>query len=77
MGLVLRLVETGADRPETRGRGIDVLELDQPCDLRDIANFGLTLPKAKQLLSRVQQAVVAVQVPRSCGAAAGVLIPNP
>ena len=47
MGLVLRLVETGADRSETRGRGIDVLELDWPCNLRDIANLGLTLPKAK------------------------------
>ena len=58
MGLVLQLVETGAD---TRGREIDVLELDQPRDLRDIANLGLTLPEAKQLLARVQQAVVAVQ----------------
>ena len=61
MGLVLRLVETGADRSETWGRGVDVLELDWPRDLRDIANFGLTLPEAKQLLARVQQAVVAMQ----------------
>ncbi len=61
MGLVLQLVETGADRCDARGRGIDVLELDQPRDLRDIANLGLTLPEAKQLLTRVQQAVVAVQ----------------
>ncbi len=61
MGLVLRLVETGADRSEARGRGIDVLELDRPRNLRDIANLGLTLPEAKQLLTRVQQAVVAVQ----------------
>ncbi len=58
MGLVLQLVETGAD---TRGRGIDVLELEQPRDLRDIANLGLTLLEAKQLLARVQQAVVAAQ----------------
>jgi hypothetical protein len=58
MGLVLQLVETGAD---TRGRGIDVLELDRPRDLRDTANLGLTLLEAKQLLARVQQAVVAVQ----------------
>lgn len=36
MGLVLQLVETGTD---TRGRGIDALELDQPRDLRDIANL--------------------------------------
>jgi hypothetical protein len=61
MGLVLQLVETGAGRSETRGRGIDVLELDQPRDLRDIANLGLTLPEAKQLLTQVQQAVVTVQ----------------
>ena len=58
MGLVLQLVETGTD---TRGRGIEVLELDQCRDLCDIANLGLMLPEAKQLLARVQQAVVAVQ----------------
>ena len=58
MGLVLRLVETGAD---TRARGIDVLEIDRPGGLHDIAKLGLTLPEAKQLLARVQQAVVAVQ----------------
>ena len=58
MGLVLQLVETGAD---TRRRGIEVLEIDRPRDLSDIANLGLTLPEAKQLLARVQQAVVAVQ----------------
>lgn len=58
MGLVLQLVETGAD---ARRRGIEVLEIDRPRDLSDIANLGLTLPEAKQLLARVQQAVVAVQ----------------
>ncbi len=61
MGLVLQLVETGAGKSETRGRGIDVLELDRPGDLRDIADLGLTLSEAKQLLACVQQAVVAVQ----------------
>ena len=61
MGLVLRLVETGADRSGIWGRGIDVLELDRPRDLRDIASLGLTLPEAKQLLAQVQQAVVAIQ----------------
>ncbi len=65
MGLVLRLVETGADRSETCGRGIDVLELDRPCNLRDIANLGLTLSEAKQLLARAG--------PRSRSTAAGVL----
>jgi hypothetical protein len=45
----------------TLGGGIDVLELDRPRDLRDIANLGLTLSEAKRLLTRVQQAVVAMQ----------------
>jgi hypothetical protein len=58
MGLVLRLVETGA---ESRAGSVDVLEIDPAGDLRDIANLGLTLAEAKQLLARVQQAVVAVQ----------------
>ncbi len=40
MRLALQLVETGADRCGGRGRGIDVLELDQPGDLCDIANLG-------------------------------------
>ena len=58
MGLVLQLVET---RAGSKAHCIDVLELSWPRDLRDIANLGLTLPKAKQLLARVQQVVVAVQ----------------
>ena len=58
MGLVLRLVETKADR-ETGS--VDVLEFSRPSDLGDIASLGLTLSEAKQLLARVQQAVVAVQ----------------
>ena len=58
MGMVLQLVETGAG---TRGRSIDLMEIDRPGDLRDIANLGLTLPEAKQLLAQVQQAVVAMQ----------------
>ena len=58
MGLVSQLVETGASGP---GRGIDILELDRPRDLRDIANLGLTLDEAKQLLTRVQQAVATIQ----------------
>ena len=58
MGLVLRLVETRADGGT---RSIDVLELSRPGNLRDIADLGLTLPEAKQILARVQQAVVAAQ----------------
>ena len=58
MGLVRRLVETGAD---TWGRSIELMEISRPRDLCDIAKLGLTLPEARQLLARVQQAVVAVQ----------------
>src|SRR4029450_2627613 len=58
MRWVLQLVETG---PDSRTRSVDVLEISRPSDLGDIANLGLTLPEAKQLLARVQQAVVAAQ----------------
>src|SRR3954452_10196010 len=58
MGSMLRLVETGTD---SRARSVDVLEISRPNDLGDIGNLGLTLPEAKQLLARVQQAVVAAQ----------------
>jgi len=56
MGWVLRLAETEADSP---GPGVDVMEIRPTRDLGDIAHLGLTLPEAKQLLARVQQAVVA------------------
>lgn len=58
MAWVLQLIETGADG---QGRSIDVLEISRPNTLHDIANLGLTLSEAKQLLTRVQQAVVATQ----------------
>jgi hypothetical protein len=58
MGLVLQLVETGA---ESRTRSIDVTGISRPGDLRDIAGLGLTSSGAKQLLAGVQQVVVAAQ----------------
>jgi hypothetical protein len=58
MGWMLRLVEMEAGRP---ARGVDVLEINRPRDLGDITNLGLTLAEAKQLLARVQEAVVAAQ----------------
>jgi len=58
MGLVLQLVEAGA---ASRTRSVDVIEIARSSDLRDIANLGLTLPEAKQLVVRVQQEVVAAQ----------------
>ena len=58
MGLALQLVETRADG---RTRSVELMELSRPGDLCDMADLGLTLPEAKQLLARVQQAVVAAQ----------------
>ena len=58
MGLVLQLVETRADGGT---RSVELMELGRPGSLHDIADLGLTLPEAKQLLTCVQQAVVAVQ----------------
>src|SRR4051812_28085806 len=58
MGLVLQLVETRADGGTC---SVELMELGRPGNLRDIADLGLTLPEAKQLLTCVQQAVVAVQ----------------
>ena len=73
MGWVLRLVGTGIDG---QPRNSDVMEINRPDGLGDMANLGLTLAEAKQLLARVQQEVVAAQADnhamlrpdcRSCG----------
>ena len=58
MGLVLRLVEIGIDGSS---RSVDVLEIECPGDLGDLASPGLILTNGKQLLTQVQQAVVAAQ----------------
>jgi hypothetical protein len=58
MAWVLRLVETGIDRPP---RVIDVLDIRPRGDLGDIANLGLTLSEAKQILPGLQQTLVAIQ----------------
>jgi hypothetical protein len=52
------LVKNGAKDPF---EGVDVLEIDRPDDLGDVADLGLTLSEGKQLLAEVQQAVVAAQ----------------
>jgi hypothetical protein len=57
MGLVLQRVETRADGGT---RSVALMELGRPGNRHDIADLGLTLPEAKQLLVCVQQAVVAV-----------------
>ena len=58
MSWILRLVKTGA---EGEAQATDVMEIDRPDDLRDIANLGLTLAEAKLLLAALQQEIVAAQ----------------
>jgi hypothetical protein len=57
------LVETGIDRP---ARVIDVMDIRPLGSLGEIAKLGLGLglglAEAKQILARLQQAIVAVQV---------------
>jgi len=55
---ILKLLKTGADG---EGQATDVMEIDRPGDLRDVATLGLTLSEAKQLLSVVQREIVAAQ----------------
>jgi hypothetical protein len=59
MRWVLRLIATGDD---ARCLSTDLVEICRPEGLGDIANLGLTLPEAKQLLASVQRAVVSGQV---------------
>jgi hypothetical protein len=73
MGWVLRLVGTGMDGEP---RSADVMEINRRDSLGDVADLGLTLAEAKQLLARIQQEVVGAQADnhgilrpdcRSCG----------
>src|ERR1019366_8366319 len=59
-----------------QSQSFDVMEINRPDGLGDIANVGLTLAEAKQILARVQQELVAAQADnhttlrpdcRSCG----------
>jgi hypothetical protein len=58
MEWMLRLVGTGIDG---QSRSFDVMAISRPDGLGDIADLGLTLAEAKQLVARVQQDVVAAQ----------------
>ena len=58
MRWVLRLIAIGDD---ARCLGTDLVEIYRPEGLGEIANLGLTLPEAKQLLASVQRAVVTRQ----------------
>jgi hypothetical protein len=52
------LVETGVDGSS---RSVDVMAIDHPGDLGDIAALGLTLAQGKQLVALVQQEIVTAQ----------------
>jgi len=55
---IVRVVKTGA---EGEGLCTDVMEIDRPDNLSDIADLGLTLGEAKLLLAGLQQEIVAAQ----------------
>ena len=55
---IVRLVKIGT---EGEGSCTDVMEINRPDDLGDIADLGLTLAEAKRLLAGLQQEIVAVQ----------------
>jgi hypothetical protein len=55
---IVRLVKIGT---EGEGPCTDVMEINRPDDLGDIADLGLTLAEAKRLLAGLQQEVVAAQ----------------
>jgi hypothetical protein len=44
-----------------RSLGFDVLEINRPEDVGDVAQVGLTLAEGRMLLARVQNAVVTEQ----------------
>jgi hypothetical protein len=79
MRWLLRLMDTGMASPVN---GIDVMEISRSCGVDNIADLGLTLAEAKQLLARVQQAAFGACAAsdchsasaRSCGSAAGVFV---
>jgi hypothetical protein len=58
MRWVLRLIETGMPSGVS---GVDVMEISRPDGASNIADLGLTLSEAKQLLACVQQTIVAAQ----------------
>ena len=49
MAWIIRLVKIGA---EGEGRALDVMEINRPDDLSDIADLGLTLDETKRLLGK-------------------------
>ena len=73
MAWILRLVKIGADGDN---QSADVMTINRPDDLDDIATLGLALAEGKLLLAGLQQEIVAAQARghavrrpdcRSCG----------
>ena len=56
MEWILRLTVAGGE-----GHSVDIMEISKPDDLGNIANLGLTLTEAKQLLGRVQCEITTAQ----------------
>ena len=56
MEWILKLAAAGGEGP-----CVDIMEISKPDDLGDIANLGLTLTEAKQLLVRVQREISTAQ----------------
>ena len=62
MGWIVRLAEAGAEGP-----GVEIMEIRRRGDLGDIANLGMTLAEAKQLLARVQREISIAQATEHSG----------
>ncbi len=58
MAWILRLVKIGT---EGDGQYMDIMEINRPDDLGDIADLGLTLAEGKLLLAGIQRELVAAQ----------------
>ena len=71
---IVRLVQVRADG---EAPFVDVMTINRPDDLDDIANLGLTLTEAKQLLARVQREISTAQACEGArGPAAGMPLPR-
>lgn len=55
MAWILRLVKIGV---QGEGPYTDVMQINRPDDLVDLANLGLSLSEAKRLLAGVQREIV-------------------
>ena len=55
---IVRLVQVGADG---EAPFVDVMTINRPDDLDDIANLGLTVADGKRVLAGLQQEIVAAQ----------------